>query len=148
MTPMQRMVFLLGIATVLAVPASAQELLLEEEAIDYRQHVMRTMSNQVSIIGMILEQRAPADDFAKHVEVLALAASTARWGFAFEVPGGDAKPEVWSNWSDFAERMDALAEATAEMAKLAKEGGVEAVAPRLQETLTCRSCHNDYRDSQ
>jgi cytochrome c556 len=117
----------------------------DQDVIDYRTHIMKTMGQQVAIIGMILEQRAPADEFATHVQVLAVTAATAKKAFEPEVPGGDAKPDVWAQWPDFAERLDTLAAATAELASIAKDGGLEAAAPKLKAALTCKGCHDEYR---
>ncbi len=123
------------------VPVSADD----EDTIDYRQHIMKTLGEQVAILGMMVEKRAPADDFAAHAEVLALAASTAKAAFEEEVEGGAAKPEVWSAWEDFEKRMDELATATADLAKTAKSGGMAAAAPKMRTALTCKGCHDTYR---
>jgi cytochrome c556 len=117
----------------------------DEDVIDYRTHVMKTMGEQVAIIGMMLEGKIPADDFAKHVQVLAITAGTAKPAFEPDVPGGDARPAVWEEWPDFAERLDSLVAATAELAETAKDGGMEAAGPKVKEALSCKGCHDKYR---
>jgi cytochrome c556 len=116
-----------------------------QETIDYRRHVMKTMGEQVAIIGMILEKKAPPDAFATHVKVLAVTATTAKKAFEPNVPGGAAKPEVWSNWPEFAKRLDALVAATDDLAKTAATGGVPAAGPKVKTALTCKSCHDTFR---
>jgi cytochrome c556 len=117
----------------------------DQDAIDYRRHVMKTMGEQMAAIGMILEKKAPADNFAVHMKVLAVTAPQAKKAFEPKVAGGNAKPEVWANWADFTKRLDALVASTDELAKLAKDGGVAAVAPKLATALNCKGCHDTYR---
>ena len=127
--------------TSVAIPVSADD----QDTIDYRQHIMKTMGEQVAILSMMAEKKAPADDFATHAEVLALTAATAKSAFEPEVEGGDAKPEVWSAWDNFEKRMDELVAATADLAKTAKSGGIAAAAPKMRAALTCKGCHDTYR---
>jgi cytochrome c556 len=117
----------------------------DQDTVDYRQHIMKTLGEQVAILGMMAQQKAPSDDFATHVQALALTAATAKAAFEPEIRGGNAKPEVWSQWADFEKRIDALAAATADLAKTAKSGGAAAAAPKLQSALTCKGCHDTYR---
>ncbi len=117
----------------------------DQESIDYREHVMKTMGEQVASINMILQQKAPPDNFAVHARILAISAATAKKAFEPKVPGGEAKPEVWDNWADFSKRLDALVAATADLAKTAQEGGLAAAGPKVQSTLTCKGCHDTYR---
>lgn len=117
----------------------------DQDVIDYRLHIMRTFESEVAAINLILQQKVPSDSFATHVKVLAVTAQTAKKAFEPEVAGGHAKPEVWTNWSDFAKRLDELAASTAELAKVAEAGGVAAAGPKVQATLTCKSCHDTYR---
>jgi cytochrome c556 len=99
----------------------------------------------VAAISQIVQQKAPADNIAIHVQVLAVTAATAKKAFEPNVRGGEAKPDIWTHWPDFAKRLDELAAATADLAKIAKVGGAAATAPKMQATLTCKSCHDTYR---
>jgi len=117
----------------------------DQETIDYRRHIMKTMGEQAASINMILQQKAPPENFAIHVKILAVTAATAKKAFEPKVPGGDAKPEVWANWADFTKRIDALVAATASLAETAQQGGIAAAAPKVQGALTCKSCHDNYR---
>ncbi len=59
--------------------------------------------------------------------------------------GGEAKPDVWSNWPDFSKRMKEFAQKTGEMAKVANEQGNEAALANVVDALSCKSCHDVYR---
>lgn len=120
----------------------------DQDVIDYRQHIMKTINEEAEAIAQILQQKIPPDDFATHAEILAITAATAKKAFEAKVPGGEAKPVVWANWNDFAKRLDNLTAATVDLAKTAKEGGMAAAAPKVQSALTCNSCHEIYREKK
>src|SRR6202051_2726295 len=117
----------------------------DQDIIDYREHVMKTMGEQAAAIGMILEQRAPATNFATHVRILAITASTAKKAFEPQVVGGQAKPAIWTQWADFAKRLDTLAAVTRALAEAAKSGDLAAVGAKIESELACKSCHETYR---
>lgn len=119
----------------------------DQDAIDYRRHVMATLGEEAAAIGQILQKKAPADDLAVHARILAITAATAKKAFEPKAPGGEAKPAVWSDWADFAKRLDELTAATADLAKTAKDGGLAAAAPKVEAALTCKSCHDTYRSA-
>ena len=117
----------------------------DQDAIDYRTHVMKTMGEQMGAIGMILGQKAPPDNFALHLKVLAVTATQAKRAFQDKVPGGNAKPEVWSDWADFSKRLDELVATTADLAAAANTEDVATVGRKLQAGLKCKGCHDNYR---
>jgi cytochrome c556 len=79
------------------------------------------------------------------MEALALIASTALKSFEPKVPGGDSKPEVWSDWDDFAGRMQEFARLTAKMAEAGRTEGKDAGLSHAIEALNCKACHDVYR---
>ena len=104
---------LILVATLATVgPARADD----QDVIDYRKHVMITLREEVAILGMILEQRAPADDLVTHAQILATTAATTKLAFEQQIPGGESKPSVWANWDNFSKRVDELVAATADLA--------------------------------
>lgn len=122
----------------------------DQDTIDYREHVMKTLAADANAISLIVQNKVPAEDasnLATDLKILALTASTAKAAFKDDVPGGEAKPAVWSNWADFSKRMDELAANTAALEKSA-DGGPSAVAAKLQSALTCKSCHDQYREQK
>ena len=127
------------------VTGSAASYADDQDVIDYRTHIMKTMGEQLDAVGMILDKKAPTDNFAVHLKVLAVTATQAKKAFEYKVPGGNAKPEVWSNWPDFSKRVDELVATTAELASAAKVEGVAAVGRKLQSGVKCKGCHDTYR---
>lgn len=117
----------------------------EQDVIDYRRRIMKTMGEEAAVLGMMMQQKIPSTEFATHVQALAATAATAKRAFEPNVPGGDAKPEVWAQWPDFSKHLDELVVATGELAKTAKEGGMAAAGPKMKTALNCKSCHDTYR---
>ncbi|MDB6089048.1 MAG: cytochrome c [Gammaproteobacteria bacterium] len=133
-----------GLALAALLAASAIAAADDQDAIDYRRHVMKTLGEQLAAIDMILAKKAPADSFAVHLKVIAATATQAKKAFEPKIQGGSSKPEVWSNWPDFARRLDGLVASSDELAKAAKDAGAAAVGPKIKSTLDCESCHKVY----
>lgn len=117
----------------------------DKDEVTYRRHVMSALDSQSAALGQILSGSVPDDNQTSHFEALAAIASTSLKSFEPKVPGGEAKPEVWSNWPDFSARMTQFAQKTAATAKIAKEQGNEAATSSIMEALTCKGCHDKYR---
>ena len=137
------LVLVMGAAAFVAATAHADD----QEVIDYRQHIMKTMNEQMAAIQQIVQKKAPADNFATHMQIVAVTAATAKDAFTAKAPGGRAKPAVWVNWAEFSKRLDELVASTAALAKSAKESGVQATAAKLG-TLKCQGCHDVYREEK
>lgn len=133
----------LSLFTSLAVPVAAHAD--DQDTIDYRLHIMRTLGEEVAALNLMLKQKVPADRFATHAKVLAVAAQQAKKAFEPEVVGGHSKAEIWDKWDDFAKRLDELAASTADLARVAESGGMAAAAPKMPAALTCKGCHDTYR---
>ena len=116
----------------------------DQDVIDYRTHVMKTLGEQMGAIGMILENKAPPDNLGLHLKTVAVAATQAKKAFEPKVPGGNAKPEVWANWPDFSKRLDELVAATADAASAGPHESVASVGAKLK-SVKCKSCHDTYR---
>jgi cytochrome c556 len=116
----------------------------DQDAIDYRVHVMTSIGEQLAAIDMILAKKAPPDSFAVHVKVIATVAAQAKLAFEPKIAGGNSKPEVWSNWADFSKRLDAMVAASDELAKAAKDGNPSTVGPKIRTSLDCEGCHKLY----
>ena len=133
----------MAVASLLAVSAGA--LADDQDVIDYRKHVMKTIGEQVGAIQLILENRVPADNLAVHLQVIAATAPQAKSAFTAEVAGGRSKPEVWANWEDFSQRLDRFVAGAQEIAQAAQAGDAAAAATKLPATLDCKGCHEVYR---
>jgi cytochrome c556 len=117
----------------------------DQDVIDYRKHIMNTLDAQVAALGMIMSGAIPDDNAVAHLDIIARAAATSLKSFEPRVEGGDAKPEVWSQWDDFSARMNEFAERTAAMAKTAHEQGKDEALLQAMDALTCKQCHDTYR---
>jgi cytochrome c556 len=146
---MRRLLMLLAataIAAATLVPSAARAD--DEDVIEYRRHIMTSMNEQAAILGQIVSTSVPNDNVIAHLEVLALLASTALDSFEPQVPGGEAKPDVWSNWDDFSKRMNEFAEKTSAAAESAKQNGKDTALANILDVLSCKSCHDVYRDEK
>jgi cytochrome c556 len=137
---------LIGKSLILAalVAGSAAAPAEDEDVVDYRIHVMKTLGEQLGAVEMILAKKAPADSLGAHMQVIAIAATQVKKAFEPKLPGGNSKPEVWSNWADFSKRIDALVASSDQLAKAAKGGSAAVIGPRIKSTLDCESCHQIY----
>jgi cytochrome c556 len=142
---MKRSAKLICAGMMLALQVVAAASADTSDAVDYRQHIMKALNEQAGALGEILSGAMPDDNVIAHLDVLALTASTALKAFEPKVPGGEAKPEVWSNWPDFSRRMNEFAQGTAAMAKLAHEQGKDAGLAKVMDALSCKKCHDTYR---
>jgi cytochrome c556 len=142
---MKRSAQLICAAALFALQAVAGASADNSDAVDYRQHIMKALNEQAGALGEILSGAVPDDNVLAHLDALALTASTALKAFEPKVPGGEAKPEVWSNWPDFSRRMNEFAQGTAAMAKLAHEQGKDAGLAKVMDALSCKKCHDTYR---
>lgn len=142
---MKRSTIFISGAALLALQVFGSAAADNNDVIDYRQHIMNTLNEQAGALGEILSGAIPDDNVIAHLDALALTASTALKAFEPKVPGGQAKPEVWTNWADFSKRMNDFAQKTAEMAKLAHDKGKEAGLANVMDALSCKKCHDTYR---
>ena len=117
----------------------------DEDVIAYRQHIMHSLQEQTAALGKIMSGAVPDDNAVAHMQALALIASTALKSFEPKVPGGESKPEVWSDWPDFSRRMEEFVRLTAKMSQAAQEGGKDAGLEHAIAALNCKGCHDDYR---
>jgi cytochrome c556 len=120
----------------------------DKDAIEYRQHIMKSLNAQAAILGQIVSGAVPDDNVAQHLDILALLASTAKKSFEPKVQGGESKPEVWSEWADFSKRMDEFSKKSAEAAKIAHTQGGQAALANMLDVLSCKSCHDKYRNEK
>jgi cytochrome c556 len=117
----------------------------EPSAVEYREHVMTSLDAQSAALGQILSTEIPPANLTSHLQAIALIGASSKKAFEPKVPGGQAKPEVWSRWPDFSRRMDEFAQKTAQAAALASAQGADAALPGIMDALTCKVCHEIYR---
>lgn len=140
---------LAALATVLAVIPMATAWADDKDVVEYRQRTMKTLQEQTAIIGEIVSGAVPADNLPAHAEAIALAAQLSAKSFDAKIPGGEAKPEIWTKWADFSKRMTEFATATRLFADTAKKGATLAeMTSILTQALPCKECHDVYRQEK
>lgn len=132
------------LASTLFTPALADDA----DVLEYREHVMKSLNAQAAILGQIVSTAVPPDNLQQHLDSIALLASTALVAFEPKVPGGEAKPEVWSQWPDFSKRMREFAEKTAAAAKLGQTASPEEALSNMLDVMDCKGCHEVYRNEK
>lgn len=55
-------------------------------------------------------------------------------------------PKIWEDWDDFAEKMNAYANGIANAAQIAREKGRDAAMGTVIDALSCKKCHDLYRE--
>ena len=143
-----RLLQLPALIIVITMAVCAPAMADDKDVVAYRRHLMITLNEQSGALGMILSSTIPNGNPAAHLEAIALAASYATKAFTPRVPGGEAKPEIWTQWADFSKRMDDFARKTAQLAKTVRENGAQGVPQGVNvlDALTCKACHDIYRD--
>ncbi len=137
-----------GVALLAATTLSGVARADNQDVIDYRQHIMKTLGEQAQSLAMIMQGKAPAENVALHAQILAVTAGTVESSFKEKVAGGESKPDVWAKWDDFSKRAKELSANMADLAKTAQAGGLDAVKPKMQTAMTCRGCHETYREQK
>ncbi len=135
-------------AMIAAMPLVAGAAEDPKDVIDYREHIMKTLDAQTAALGMIVSTQVTDENLVAHTEAIAITAKQALASFKLNVPGGESKPEVWKNWPDFEKRMNEFVEKTDKLAKSAKTGGVPVVMEQMVDALTCKGCHDVYREKK
>jgi len=126
-------------------PAFAAE---NQDVIDYRQRIMKTLDAQVAALGQILSGATPDDQVVSHLETIALAAAQSLESFEPKIEGGEALPVVWTKWDDFSAKMNDFVVKTRAAADTAKSQGKDAALTNILDALRCKDCHDVYRTKQ
>jgi cytochrome c556 len=135
--------FVAAVLLVCTIVTPAQSA--DEDVREYREHIMKSLNAQAAVLGQIVSYAVPQDNLQAHLDTIALLASTALEAFEPKVPGGEAKPEVWSQWPDFSKRMREFAEKTAAAAKLGHTAAPEEALSIMLDGMDCKGCHDVYR---
>ena len=140
---------LASLAVAFAVSAVAPAFAAEnQDVIDYRQRIMKTLDAQVAILGQILSYATPDDQVVSHLEAIAEAASQSLKSFEPKVEGGESLPVVWTQWDDFSAKMNDFVAKTRAAADTAKAQGKDAALTNILDALRCKDCHDVYRKKQ
>ena len=139
----RKLIWVAGLAVL-----SAQATAADKDVIDYREAIMKAMKEQSAALGQILSGAGPEDNAVAHINTLAVLAKTAPKAFEAKVQGGEAKPNVWSDWPDFSKRMNDFIQKISTAAKTANEQGKDAALGTILDALDCKSCHDVYRQEK
>ena len=124
----------------------------DEDAIKYRQSVMKAQGGHIAAAVAIIKGKVPyKDDLVAHVKGLNETASTVANAFKEKTTGGDtrAKAEIWEDPADFQKKIEDLQAATAAFLAAAESGGVQAAGDKLGAVGdACGACHKKYREKQ
>ena len=135
-------------AAVMALIAGAA--FAEGEAADptvkARMDLMKSVGGAAKVLGGMAGDKAPFDAAAAEAAKAAMVAAAAEIPARFEPQASDAaseaKPEIWTNWDDFAAKGAAL-KAAAEAMDASSLDGVKAGMGAIGGT--CKDCHSTYR---
>jgi cytochrome c556 len=118
----------------------------EEDVLEYRQRIMASMNSQAMILGQIVSWAVPNDQVIEHLEAMALLAQVSLRSFEQEVHGGESKPEVWSDWEEFARLMREFSQNATQAAANARANGKDDALNTILNVLTCKQCHDKFRE--
>ncbi|SNS06906.1 c-type cytochrome [Antarctobacter heliothermus] len=113
-----------------------------------RMEVMKTIGDQMKIIGAMAKGEAAFDASAANDALTEIAAQSAQIGSLFETraddPKSEALPAIWKDWEDFA-HLASAAETTAEglIGTVSAQAGLGPALGQLGGT--CKACHSKYR---
>ena len=124
-----------------------------EDAVAYRQGILRAMGWNVGPMGAMVKGDVPFDvkRFAFLAGRTASLAPMALEGFTPDTKDAKshARPELWENMDDFRTRMGKLRDATAALASEAQGGDEARIKQQFSETVqVCKGCHDEYREKQ
>ncbi|MCX7283600.1 MAG: cytochrome c [Novosphingobium sp.] len=110
-----------------------------------RQNLMLQLDDDAELLGEIAAGIKTADRLEEVTRSIAEAAAASKAAFEPHLPGGRSKPEIWSNWADYSQRLDAFERDTKQMAELGAKGDLVGVTGMLGTALPCKECHTVYR---
>jgi cytochrome c556 len=113
-----------------------------------RQLIMQSLEEDAEALGMIVAGLQPEAEMAERARSVAKLAKESYESFKPNVPGGRAKPEVWTNWDDYSKRMETFIAKSEEMVALAEAGNKNAVIEIMVDAMPCKACHDVYREKK
>lgn len=119
-----------------------------EDAVLARQQIMQQLDEEAEALGSIVARVTPPTKLAEHAHNVARLARESYESFKPNVPGGAAKPEIWTNWADYSKHMEAFIANADKMTTAADAGDLNGVTEQLVDALPCKQCHDVYRQKK
>ena len=122
-----------------------------EDAKDYRAAIMTTLRGHIGAASMITRGLVENNgQLLAHAEGLSNGAAELKNIFpeGSDVDGSEALPAIWGEPDKFAEAINTMVEATAELEDAAADGDAEAIGGAFRKVgMSCRGCHDNFRKS-
>lgn len=135
--------FLLGLS---AGAVSAQDEEAKNPAVKARIEAMKSNGQNLKAIADMVQKKAPFDAAKAQQAAATIAETSLKIPALFEAhemdPVSEAKPEIWSQWSEFVKHAEALTIA-ARATDASSEAALAASLPRMGGA--CKSCHDEFR---
>ena len=124
-----------------------------EDVVQYRQSVYTIIGWNFAPIGAMVKGEVPFDAaaVARHAQYVEMMSKAAPEGFSKGtgpdvVKNTEAKPEIWTKWSEFETRMTNFQQEAAKLAEAAKGGKEADIKAQFGKTAeTCKACHKEFR---
>lgn len=141
---------ILGLSVLTAVQAAGPK---PEEVVEYRQSVYTLIGWNFKPIGAMVKGEVPFDAaaVARHAQYVEMMSKAAPEGFSKGtgpdvVKDTEAKPEIWTKWSEFETKMNNFQQESAKLAEITKGGDEKAIKVQFGKTAeTCKACHKEFR---
>ena len=125
--------------------AQAPDAAESEGIIFERQHIMMQLGRDSELLGRIAAGTELAAKLPQATRTIAVGAREALESYRDQIPGGHTKAVAWSNYSDFMQRMDAVACNADAMAAAGERGDMTGVMGLMVDALPCKQGHDVYR---
>ena len=141
---------ILGLGALTMASAADQK---PEDVVKYRQSVYTIIGWNFKPIGAMVKGEIPFDAaaVARHAQYVEMMSKAAPEGFAKGtgpdvVKNTEAKPEIWTKWSEFETKMTNFQQEAAKLAEAAKSGKEADIKAQFGKTAeTCKACHKEFR---
>lgn len=122
-----------------------------EEAIEYRQGIFEAFAWNFGPMGAMVKGKMPYDQavVTRNAKRLAMLSDMPWEAFTEDSDFGDtdAKPEIWSQRSEFESRIEAFEKEAGKLAEVAAQGDRKAFRTQFGEVAkACKGCHDDFRE--
>jgi len=122
----------------------------EEGAVAYRGKIMRVNGASIGAINDVLKFKLAGgtEHIVAHAETIHRESQLIAGAFQQEVLADESRalPTIWQQWDEFVAAADALGQASAKLAEVAKGGDQRAIMAEVRTVgQTCGGCHDTFR---